>query len=263
MAKQTSYVSKKPDENGIVQYSHQENAVWSTLFQRQHKIMPKYACNEYIHGHSILDLPTDRNPQLSEVSKSLASATGWEVAMVPALIPYQRFFNLLANKKFPAATFIRRQDEMDYLEEPDIFHEVYGHCPLLTDQVYANFMQAYGRIGEKATPEDQAMLARIYWYTVEFGLINTSEGLRAYGAGILSSMGETPYALDSDIPQRKPFDVIEVLRTPYRIDIFQTVYFVIDNYHTLYNLVNEDLIGAINKARELGEFEPTFPQKIT
>ncbi len=201
-------------------------------------------------------------PQCKDVSRVLRQHTGWEVAPVPALINFDKFFKLLADKKFPAASFIRSREELDYLEEPDIFHEIFGHTPLLTDPRFAAFTHAYGKAGLAASKEDRVMLARLYWFTVEFGLIHRpGEGLRTYGAGIVSSIGETPYALESDEPQRKPFDPVDALRTPYRIDIFQTVYFVIESFDELFSLAQRDLIALIREARRLGMHAPTFPPK--
>ncbi|MDN5882139.1 MAG: phenylalanine 4-monooxygenase, partial [Nitrosospira sp.] len=225
------------------------------------KIIPGRAAPIYMEALDKLHLPAERVPQPGEVSSVLRAHTGWEVAPVPALIPFGEFFDLLANKKFPAASFIRSWDEFDYLQEPDVFHEIFGHTPLLTDPDFAAFTEAYGKFGLKANKEDRIKLASLYWFTVEFGLINTTEGLRAYGAGIISSPGEAVYAVESDVPERKPFDPVEALRTPYRIDIFQTVYFVIDSLHDLFDLAQKDLIGLINEARSLGMREPTFPPK--
>lgn len=259
---QTSrYVSKQADNNGFIHYTEDENAIWSELHAQQIKNIVQYACPEYIQGIKNLNLPTERVPQLNEVSDILMEYTGWQVSPVPALISYDRFFDLLAHRKFPAATFIRRREEMNYLQEPDIFHEIFGHCPLLTHPVYANFMEAYGKIGLHASSKDQALLARIYWFTVEFGLIKSNENDKCYGAGLLSSLGETVYSVTSDIPQRRPFDLTNILRTPYRIDIYQTVYYVITSFEELYQLVKYDLIHCLNEARKLKEFEPTFPLK--
>ncbi len=147
---------------------------------------------------------------------------------------------------------------MDYLEEPDIFHEMFGHCPLLTHKACADFTHAYGKLSLKASPEDYAMLAKLYWFTIEFGLIKTDAGLRAYGGGILFSMSETKYCVESPVPQRKPFDVLDVLRTPYRIDIMQPIYFVIDNMDVLFQLTDMDLIGLTRVARRLGMHQPLY-----
>lgn len=244
-----AYVAKTVDNNGWVDYTADENAIWQELILRQTEFVPRSACQEFLHGLEQLNLPTHRIPQCFEVSDALRVATGWELAPVPALISFDRFFELLANKQFPAATFIRRRDELNYLQEPDIFHEIFGHCPLLMNPAYAEFTHAYGRLGLSASHADRVMLARLYWFTIEFGLIQSEAGLRAYGGGILSSINETQYSLGSDIPQRKPFDVLDVLRTPYRIDELQTVYFVLNDLATLYQLVEMDLIGMIQQVR--------------
>jgi len=257
------YVSKEPDSKGIRHYTDEEHRIWRDLYARQDKLLPGIAAQEYMDAHKKLGLPADRVPQLGEVSETLMAHTGWQVEGVPALISFKKFFNLLANRKFPAATFIRQRDEFDYLQEPDIFHEVYGHCPLLTNQVYADFMQKYGEFGLTVAKEDRAMLARLYWFTVEFGLMQKPEGMRIYGAGILSSVGESDYAINSPVAERKKLDLVTAFRTPYRIDIYQPIYFVIQNFTELYDLVKDEqvLLEAIKEARALGEFAPKFPPK--
>jgi len=261
MPKNSSYTSRTPDARGYVQYSEEENRMWHELITRQRRHLPGQVCDEYIAALQKLDFPNDRVPQLPEVSRVLQEATGWSVAPVPALIDFTRFFEMLATRQFPAATFIRRREDLDYLPEPDIFHELFGHTPLLTDYRFAAFTEAYGKAGLRAGKRDHAMLARLFWFTVEFGLIRTSAGLRSYGAGIVSSPGELEYALHSDVPQRKPFDPLEALRTPYRIDIYQTVYFVLDSYDTLFELAHTDLLPLIAEARRLGMYAPTYPLK--
>lgn len=260
--KHTSYVSKPVDAQGHVDYTAEENSVWNELITRQLSFVEGRACDEYIYGLSLLNMPHDRIPQCPEISKVLLETTGWQLEPVPALIPFDKFFYLLANRRFPAATFIRRREDLNYLTEPDIFHEIYGHCALLTNRAYADFTYTYGKLGLNARPEDRAMLARLYWFTIEFGLIQNAAGLRAYGGGILSSINETRYSLESDIPVRKPFIPLDVLRTPYRIDIMQPVYFVLDNFDSLYRLTEMDLFGLIKEARKLGEFPPLY-QKIS
>lgn len=259
MKQQSNYKAKTPDANGIIPYTTEEDSVWRDLYARQIKVIENRACKEYIEGLRILDLPNDRVPQCKEVSDSLTKATGWAVHPVAALIPFDEFFTLLANKKFPAASFIRTREELDYLKEPDIFHEVFGHCPLLTNQVYADFMQKYGELGLKATQKDRVLLARLFWFTIEFGLINTKDGLRIYGAGILSSKEETIYALENPIPQRKKFSPLDALRTPYRYDIKQSIYFVIDSYREFFDLIHTDIMGLIRESQQLGEFAPEYP----
>lgn len=258
MYKAVEYVSKKPDENGFVSYTQAENDVWRDLYARQIEIVKNRACAEYLKGLSVLNLTQDKIPQIPDVNKALNNATGWGVAPVAALIQFEEFFQLLANKRFPAATFIRTKEDFDYIKEPDIFHELFGHCPLLTDPVYAEFMQKYGELGVNATHKERIMLARLYWFTVEFGLINTKQGLHIFGGGILSSKSETIYAVESDIPQRHKLTALEALRTPFRIDILQPIYFVIDDFHQLYDLVNHDLLDLITKAKELGDYPPLF-----
>jgi phenylalanine-4-hydroxylase len=257
--KETTYVAKSVDANGNAEYTEEENATWHELIKRQLPVVQNRACDEYIHGLELLNLPMNRIPQCSEVSAVLQEATGWVLEPVPALIPFDRFFYLLANRRFPAATFIRTKEELDYLQEPDIFHEVFGHCPLLTNQAYADFTHTYGKLGLNASHKDRVMLARLYWFTIEFGLINTKQGNRIYGGGILSSYNETQYCLESDVPQRIPFDPIEALRTPYRIDIMQPIYFVLNNFDTLYHLIDMDLFKLIEQANSLGEYPPTYP----
>lgn len=263
MAKSSNYTSRKPDANGIIHYSEEENEVWNQLITGQLQLLKGNVCQEYIDALDVLNFPTDRIPQLHEVSEVLMEHTGWSVAAVPALIDFTSFFQLLANRQFPAATFIRRKDDLGYLPEPDIFHEIFGHTPLLTDYRFAAFTEAYGKAGLAADKKDHAMLARLFWFTVEFGLINSSAGLRSYGAGIVSSPGELRYALESDLPQRKPFDVLDALRTPYRIDIYQTVYFTLDSFDTLFELAQMDLIPLVNQARKMGMHTPTYPLKAS
>lgn len=261
--KTSSYVAHTPDADGIVHYSAEENSVWAYLYARQMKLIEHRACPEFLHGLSVLDLPADRVPQLHEVNHKLQAATGWRVAAVPALIPFGTFFELLASKQFPAATFIRRREHIDYLQEPDIFHEIFGHCPLLTDPVFANFVHEYGKLGLAASKQERVYLARVFWLTVEFGLIRTPAGIRIYGAGILSSKGESEYALDSQVPERKAFNVDDALRTPYRIDIMQPLYYVIDDFRQIYDVMNAGLLPRIHEAIRLGDYPPLFPPKET
>ena len=257
--RKTVYVSKPVDAQGIVYYTPTENQVWSTLIKRQLPIVASHACPEFLRGIELLELPHDHIPQCHDMSAKLRDLTGWTLEPVPALIPADHFFTLLANRKFPCATFIRIPEELDYLQEPDIFHEVFGHCPLLTNQAYADFTQLYGKLSLAANEADRDMLARLYWFTVEFGLIQTPEGARAYGGGILSSKGETIYCVESTTPVRKPFNVLDALRTPYRIDIMQPIYYVLNTFDDLYRVLNLDLIALIREARKLGEFPPLFP----
>ncbi|MGY6587488.1 MAG: phenylalanine 4-monooxygenase [Wenzhouxiangella sp.] len=261
MGKATKYEAKVPDENGVIPYSDDEHAVWSDLYARQIKIIEGRACQEFQDGLEILNLPQDRIPQPREVSKILMERTGWQVEPVPALINFDRFFKLLAEKKFPAASFIRSREEMDYLQEPDIFHEIFGHTAMLTHQAFADFTEAYGKAGVKASKQERVFLARLYWFTVEFGMLQTADGVKIYGGGIASSPGETLYSMESPEPLRRPFDPIDALRTPYRIDIYQTVYYILDRMDDLFDLARADLLSLIREARALGQFQPTYPPK--
>jgi phenylalanine-4-hydroxylase len=264
MAKATKYASKVPDEHGFIQWSTEENIIWQELFTRQIACINDKACDEYHEGLAKLNLPTDRIPQLGEVSKVLKASTGWECYPVPALIGFGEFFRLLSEKKFPVATFIRSREEMDYLQEPDIFHEIFGHCPLLTNSSFANYTEAYGKMGLNATKEQRVFLARLYWFTIEFGLLDTPKGLRIYGGGVLSSPGETDYALNNTDVERKPFDILDVLRTPYRIDIMQPIYYMLTKVSDLDEIRKfevEDIMELVAQAKALGLHEAKFPVK--
>lgn len=258
-SKHTSYIAKPVDERGFAHYTDEENSVWKELMTRQQPILRNRACAEYINGLELLNLPSDRVPQCPDVSKILKESTGWVLEPVPALISFDRFFHLLANKRFPAATFIRSKEDLDYIKEPDIFHEVFGHCPLLTNPAYAEFTHTYGKLGEKATHAERIILARIFWFTVEFGLIKTTEGIRAYGGGILSSINETVYSLESELPERKPFSLMDVLATQYRIDVIQPIYYVINGFEELYKLIEIDLMSLIRKMQLITKEPPKHP----
>ena len=256
--KKQPYVSRQPDTHGHIHYSDDENAMWQALLERQAKQIPNRASSAYLEGLEKLKLPATHIPQLQDIDEVLQATTGWQTAAVPALISFGKFFKLLADKRFPVATFIRRFDDMDYIEEPDIFHEIVGHCPLLTHPAFATFNETYGKLGLNATKEERWFLARLYWFTIEFGLVGQEpENRRIYGGGILSSPSETIYAL-SDEPDCRAFDLIDVLRTPYRIDQIQPIYYAIDDLDILFDIVNSDIMGAVKKAMSLGLFEPTY-----
>lgn len=252
------YVAHVPNAQGLVTYSAEENRIWSILFERQMKLLPGRACDEFLQGLDMLGIDSKGIPQLPDVSLRLKEKTGWQVAPVAALISAREFFELLATKHFPAATFIRCEEELDYVQEPDIFHELFGHCPMLTDTVYADFIYDYACKVLTFPESDWPLLQRMFWFTVEFGLINTSQGTRAYGGGILSSISETVYSVESDIPIRILFDPVAAFRMPYRIDMLQPVYFVIEEYRSLYNFVLSDISNLLSRARHLGEFPPFF-----
>lgn len=260
--KNSKYTAKTPDRQGYVSYTDAEHAVWHDLYTRQIALLSDRACPEYLEGIEALGITADSIPQVPDINAKLKALTGWSVKPVPALIDFQTFFEMMANKQFPAATFIRSRDEFSYLQEPDIFHEIFGHCPLITLPAYANFMYEYAKLGLNASHADRVMLARLYWFTIEFGLIQTAKGLRIYGGGILSSNGESQYALDSEKPIRKALEPVEAFRTPYRIDIFQPIYFVIQDFSELFHFTKMDLIAIINEARALGMYPPLFEPKL-
>jgi phenylalanine-4-hydroxylase len=261
MSKSTRYKSHQPDVNGLVNWSAQENEIWAGLLKKQWRLLEGRACNEYLHGLELLDLSPERIPQLAEINSVLIEATGWQVKQVPSLIKFDEFFRLLANKQFPVATFIRSTEEFDYLQEPDIFHEIFGHCPLLTNPAFAHFTHTYGKLGYAASKEDRAFLARLYWFTVEFGLVNTPAGTRVYGGGVLSSPGETLHAIESDDCMHMPMQPLDALRTPYRIDIMQPLYYVLESFDSLFDIAEMDIMALVSQAKKLGLFAPKFLPK--
>ncbi len=215
-------------------YTAEEHRVWDTLFARQAAMLPGRAAREFLDGLDMLHLSRPGIPNFDELSEKLMKATGWQVVAVPGLVPDEVFFEHLANRRFVAGRFIRRSDQLDYLQEPDVFHDVFGHVPMLAHPVFADYMQAYGQGGLRARQFGAIdKLARLYWYTVEFGLIRNGDGLNIYGAGIVSSRGESLFALDDPSPNRIGFDMERVMRTNYRIDDYQQAYFVIDSFDQL------------------------------
>jgi len=261
MAKATKYLSRTPDERGVIEWSEEENKIWHELFTRQLACIKDKACDEYFIGLKKLNLPDDRIPQLGEVSEVLKATTGWACYPVPALIGFGEFFKLLSEKKFPVATFIRSRKDMDYLQEPDIFHEIFGHCPLLTNPSFANYTEAYGKMGLNASKEQRVFLARLYWFTIEFGLLDTPKGLRIYGGGILSSPSETAYALEYTSVERNPFNILDILRTPYRIDIMQPVYYLLTQVADLDDVRQfeiAEIMALVSEAKMLGLHEARF-----
>lgn len=217
-------------------YSEEEHAIWRLLFARQIQLAHTHATAEFISGLELLGTVATQIPRFATVNQTLQKATGWRIVAVPGLIPEEHFFAHLAQCCFPVSVWIRNRSELDYLSEPDLFHDFFGHVPMLTNPVFARFVQAYGAAGPKAQAHQAVhMLARLYWYTVEFGLINTAAGIKAYGAGILSSQGETVYSVSSRTPHRLAFDLERVMRTQYLIDAYQQTYFVLDSFEQLFH----------------------------
>ncbi|WP_067108078.1 phenylalanine 4-monooxygenase [Sphingopyxis granuli] len=223
-------------------FTADEHAMWDRLFARQSAMLPGRASDAFLRGIDVLRLEKPGIPDYRDLNARLTEATGWRVVAVPGLVPDDVFFDHLANRRFPAGNFIRTPQQLDYLQEPDVFHDVFGHVPMLADPVFADYMAAYGRGGLRSLKYDALkQLARLYWYTVEFGLIREGGALRIYGAGIVSSYAESLFALDSDSPNRIGFDLSRVMRTDYRIDDFQQNYFIVDSLDQLLDVtVNTD-----------------------
>jgi len=241
----------RPDwtiDQGWETYTQAEHDVWITLYERQSALLPGRACDPFLKGLDALDLHRTGIPDFARINEELNRLTGWTVVAVPGLVPDAVFFDHLANRRFPAGNFIRKPEQLDYLQEPDVFHDVFGHVPMLTDPTFADYMQAYGQGGLRALNLGRLHnLARLYWYTVEFGLLETAAGLRIYGAGIVSSHAESIFALDDPSPNRLGFDLARTMRTPYRIDDFQQVYFVIPSLQALLDATLADF-GALYAA---------------
>ena len=238
-------------------YTDEEHDRWRRLIERSGALLQGRACNEYLEGAQALQLPSGRIPDMAVLSDRLQAMTGWRVVPVAGLVPDEVFFEHLANRRFPAGAFIRPESEMDYLEEPDIFHDIFGHVPLLTNPTYAAFIQAYGEGGQRAMALGMLPnLARLYWYTVEFGLINSGAGLRIFGAGIMSSVAECVYCLESAVPTRIVFDLERVMRTEYSIDDFQKTYFVIDSFDALLEQCYQDFSALYLRLGHLPTIAP-------
>ena len=235
-------------------YTADEHALYRRLFERQSKLVPRYACPEWIAAIAGLDAAT-QIPDFEQVSRKLRSRTGWQIVAVPGLIPDDAFFTHLANRRFPVTVWLRKPEEFDYIVEPDVFHDFFGHVPLLFDQVYADHLYEYGKGGLKAMRLDAVkMLARLYWYTIEFGLMKTKSGVKAYGAGLLSSGGELAYCVDDPRPHRLGFDLERMMRTGYLIDRYQATYFVIDSFEQLMRETAPDFTPIYARLRGLAPF---------
>jgi phenylalanine-4-hydroxylase len=228
-------------DQGWEKYTDEEHGTWNILCNRQKEILQGRACDEFIENLDKLKIGGSGIPDFRETSEILKNLTGWEVVAVPGLIPDLPFFKLLSERKFPAGNFIRRRDQLDYIQEPDVFHDLFGHVPLLAHPVFADYLEAYGKGGLRAHSFGAIKnLARLYWYTVEFGLMRTAKGPRIYGAGILSSSGESVFSLEDDSPNRIGFDLMRVMQTSYRVDDYQPTYFVIDDFQQLFDETYQD-----------------------
>ncbi len=232
-------------------FTKEEHDVWRALYKRQLDVLPGRAISLFMDSLSTLGISQEKVPDFHDVNEILMKRTGWQVVAVPGLIPDEPFFELLANRRFPAGNFIRTKEQMDYIQEPDVFHDLFGHVPILADPTFADYMEAYGKGGLKAAKFGTIdNLARLYWYTVEFGLIKEPAGLRIYGAGILSSPTESVFSLDDPSPHRIGFDLKRVLRTHFQIDDFQDNYFVIDSFQSLFDATLADFAPIYKEVKD-------------
>jgi phenylalanine-4-hydroxylase len=256
------YSRMRPDytvDQDWAAYSEGEHELWRRLYRRQMSLVPRYACREFQQSLAALDF-SGAIPRFDAVNAKLARATHWQLVAVPGLLPDVTFFEHLANRRFPVTVWLRTPEEFDYIVEPDIFHDFFGHVPMLFDPVFADYIQAYGQGGLKANALGAIeMLARLYWYTVEFGLIDTPAGLRTYGAGILSSGGELAYCIDSPAPNRVAFDLLRIMQTQYKIDTFQETYFVIRDFGQLFDATAPDFAPYY---AQLAGREPHAPSAV-
>jgi phenylalanine-4-hydroxylase len=242
---------------GFERYTMEDHRTWATLYGRQRRLLVGRVVDEFLAGLDRLGIGASGIPDFDAVNERLMAATGWRVVAVPGLVPDAVFFEHLANRRFPAGFWIRAPHEIDYIEEPDVFHDVFGHVPLLMRQDYADYLEAYGKAGAALAGEGALhRLARLYWYTVEFGLMRTAEGLRIFGAGIASSPGETVFALESTSPDRIGFDLARTMRTRYRIDDYQESYMVLDGFAALPSLAHDHLAAVIAAIGEQPDIEP-------
>src|SRR3989338_2988382 len=252
----TQYKAKWPNENGIIDWSDTENKTWKQLIKRQNEVVQNRACDEFIAGLYELQLSLDSVPQLLAINRILKK-TGWEMVPVNGTVLISEFFTLLKNRQFPVANFIRVPEELDYLQQPDVFHELFGHGPLLLNPLYADFMQWYGSMALEFSAKKRKILSRLFWYTIEFGLLKTKNGLRIFGGGILSSFAETQFCLESDKPQRFQFDLANVLKTDYDYKHIQPNYFILDNLEQLFELQTDPLLLQLMDIDD-GSVQDTF-----
>ncbi len=257
MPKTSTYVSKNSGPDGLFSYSAEETEVWGKLYRRQMETLASFACRAYLSGQSKLGMTPNAVPQVRDIDRRLSDLTGAGVVPVEALIPQDAFSTLLKHRRFPVATFIRRPEHLDYIEEPDIFHEVFGHCPMLCDPDFCRFMERFGELALALPEDDVKLLFRLWWFTVEFGLIREDGRVKAFGAGIMSSPSEAAHAATGDA-ETLAFDLLTVFRTDYRIDIVQPVYFVIDSFEQLAASLSDDIPGLVAEARSLGDLPARF-----
>jgi phenylalanine-4-hydroxylase len=254
------YSRMRPDhtvDQAWDEYTPAQHELWRRLYARQASLIPDYACDEFIEALATLNFG-EGIPRFDAINRKLEAATRWRLVAVPGLVPDLTFFEHLAARRFPVTVWLRDPEEFDYIAEPDIFHDFFGHVPMLFNPVFANYIQAYGTGGIKAHELGAIeMLARLYWYTVEFGLIDTPKGLRTYGAGIVSSGGEIGYCIESPKPNRIGFDLLRIMQTGYKIDTFQETYFVIRDFGELFDATAPDFTPYYAALRGREPYEPS------
>lgn len=255
------YSRARPDysvEQSWHSYTEADHALWRRLWQRQSHLVRDYAAPEFAAGLKLIEA-ADRIPDMGRISDQLEKRSGWRLVAVPGFIPDAAFFQHIANRRFPVTVWLRRPDEFDYLVEPDIFHDFFGHVPMLAQPQFADYVHRFGQQGLEAMKQGALpYMARLYWFTVEFGLIRSGDGLRAYGAGMLSSGGETPYSVEDGRAVRVAFDLARVMRTRYMIDDYQKTYFVIDSLDALQKTMDQDLPALFARLRALPDLEPDW-----
>jgi phenylalanine-4-hydroxylase len=241
-----------------IAFTEQDNATWNKLYTKQCSNIQDKAFSVFLDKLTQFDLPADRVPQLYEVSEKIRPVTGWQVVPVPGLVGYKTYFNMLADRKFPSAINIRKEYEEDLSKDPDIFHEVFGHCTMLLSQDYADFMQEFARFALSIRDCDRPLIARLIWFTTETGLINIDNQVKIYGSSIMSSFAEAQHCM---VNNHKPFNIVDIFREPFRADIMQKVYYIVDDINQVYELINNVslLFNAMSTARKLGELPALFP----
>ncbi|MEO0918194.1 MAG: phenylalanine 4-monooxygenase [Pseudomonadota bacterium] len=252
------YISKTALPDGTYPYTHEEKDIWRTLYTRQMEQLAPFACRAYLVGQAKLGFTAEKLPQVRDINAKLREVTGAGVEAVAALIPQDQFSTLLANRRFPVATFIRRREHLDYIEEPDIFHEVFGHCPMLCHEDFCTFMERFGALSLSLPIDDVKRFFRLWWFIVEFGLVREDGRCKAFGAGIISSPSEAKHAA-SDKAEVLPFDLLTIFRTDYRIDIVQPVYFAIDSFDQLATALDQDIPALLADAKTRGDLPRHFP----
>lgn len=262
MATAKPYTLRQSDRHGYIKYTRQENQSWQSLYQQQMACLSDKACDEFLAGLDALALDPDQIPQLPDINPKLKAITGWQLEAVLSPLSFKQLFSLLGAKKFPAITTIRAPQQLTFSPQPDIFHELFAHSPLLTNPYYAQFIEHYGKLGQMtATKTDRTILARLYWHTIECGLLETPSGLRIFGGSILSSKEESEYCLHSNRPLREPFEVVTAMRTHYRIDELQRNYFKLSNLEQLARLTRLDWPRLIKESHYLGMYPSPYSPK--